>query len=140
MQVDKGRMFIGRFKAGSDLLLSLTDFCRKENIVLGVFSIIGAVTSIKLGYYNQDVKKYAECLSLDKKLEITSCNGNISLQDLEILVHAHISLADHQGQAYGGHLMPESKILAAEYYIQELLGGKLERCYDSETGLNLWEH
>ncbi len=139
MQVQEGRVFIGRFKAKSDLLAGLTELCKKENIRLGVFSVIGALTSAKLGYYKQDAKEYTECASLDKKLEITSCTGNISLLNSEIFVHAHITLADHSGTAYGGHLMPGSKIFAAEYYIKELTGTTLERTHDSETGLNLWK-
>ena len=139
MQVQEGRVFIGRLKGKADLLAELTELCKKENIKLGVFSVIGALTSAKLGYYKQDAKKYTECASLNKKLEITSCTGNISLLDSEIFVHAHITLADHDGTAYGGHLMPGSKIFAAEYYIKELTGTTLERTRDSETGLNLWK-
>ncbi|MCK4463199.1 MAG: DNA-binding protein [Candidatus Omnitrophica bacterium] len=139
MQVQEGRIFIGRFKAESDLLAELTNLCKKENIRLGVFNVIGALTCAKLGYYDQNAKKYTDCASLDKKLEITSCTGNISLLDSEIFVHAHITLADHEGTAYGGHLMPGSKIFAAEYYIKELTGATLERTHDSETGLNLWK-
>jgi len=110
-----------------------------SHIKLGVFSVIGALTGAKLGYYKQDEKKYTDCVSLDKKLEIASCTGNISLLNSEIFVHAHIVLADHSGKAYGGHLMPGSTIFAAEYYIQELKGTPLERTRDPETGLNLWK-
>ncbi len=138
MQVQEGRVFIGRFKAKSDLLAELTELCKKENIKLGIFNVIGALTCAKLGYYNQDLRKYTDCASLDKKLEIASCTGNISLMDSEIFVHAHITLAGHDGIAYGGHLMPGSKIFAAEYYIKELTGTTLKRTHDSETGLNLW--
>jgi len=139
MQVQEGRVFIGRFRAKTDLLAGLTELCKKENIRLGVFSVIGALTSAKLGYYNQDAKKYVDCVNLDKKLEITSCMGNISLMDSEIFVHAHVTLADHSGAAYGGHLMPGSTIFAAEYHIRELKGATLERTRDPETGLNLWK-
>ena len=139
MQVQEGRVFIGRFKAKTDLLAELTELCKKERIKLGVFSVIGALTSANLGYYKQDAKEYVECASLDKKLEITSCTGNVSLMNSEIFVHAHITLAEHNGTAYGGHLMPGSTIFAAEYYIKELKGTTLERTHDSETGLNLWK-
>ena len=138
MRVDKGRMLVGRFKSKTDLLNSLTELCRREDIKLGVFFVIGALTGVKLGYYKQDEKQYTECLVLDKKLEITSCMGNISLKDSQIFVHAHVTLADHNGQCYGGHLMPGSFIFAAEYYIQEFTGGDLKREYDPVTGLNLW--
>ena len=134
-----GRTFIGRFTSRSDLLTSLTDFCKKENIRLGVFSVIGAVTSARLGYYDQDSKKYVECLNLTHKLEIASCSGNISLKDSDISVHAHVTLADHEGRCYGGHLMPGATIFAAEYYIKELTGRELHRGHDRETGLCLWQ-
>jgi len=139
MQVDKGRTLIGRFQFKEDLLESITGLCEKENIRLGTFSVIGALTSVKLGYYKQDEKKYVECASLDKKLEIASCIGNISLKDSRIFVHAHITLADHKGACYGGHLVPGSSIFAAEYCVTELLGKELHRERDPETGLPLWQ-
>ena len=138
MQVKEGRLFIGRFKHKSDLLASLTELCEKEDIKLGVFKVVGALTSAKLGYYKQDEKKYIDCVNLDKKLEIASCIGNVSLMDSKVFVHAHVTLADHEGKCYGGHLMPGSNIFAAEYYIKELKGAKLERAFEPETGLNLW--
>jgi len=139
MQAEQGRVFIGRFKAKSDLLEALTGLCKKEDIKLGVFNVIGALTCAKLGYYKQDEQKYTECVSLDKKLEIASCIGNISLMNSGIFVHAHVTLADHTGTAYGGHLMPGSTVFAAEYCIRELKGAPLKRTHDPETGLNLWK-
>jgi len=138
VQVDPGRRFIGRLGFEADLLSNLIEFCKKENIQLGVFSVIGALTKARLGYYNQDAKQYVDCVVLDKKLEIASCIGNISLRDSKIFIHAHITLADHTGHTYAGHLMSGSSIFAAEYYIQELTGGELQRKPDTETGLSLW--
>jgi len=138
MQVGEGRLFIGRFRRGEDLLGALTDLCQKEKIKLGTFSLVGALTGVKLGYYEQEAKKYTECVSLEKKLEVTSCIGNISLKGSDIFIHAHITLADHKGQCYGGHLMRGSSIFAAEYHIRELTGAELKRTHDAETGLSLW--
>ena len=64
--------------------------------------------------------------------------GNISLKDDKIMAHSHITLADFDGKAFGGHLMPGVKIFAAEFYIQELLGGVLNRIQDPVTKLPLW--
>ena len=139
MKVKKGRVFVGRFDFREDLLSALTSFCEKENILLGAFTLIGALSSAKMGYYKQDEQQYVECLSLDKKLEITSCPGNVSLKNGEVFVHAHITLADHCGRCYGGHLMPGSIIFAAEYYIEELTGAELNRVDDKDTGLSLWK-
>ena len=138
MEVNKGRIFIGRFDSQADLLESLTSFCQENTIALGTFTVIGALTKAKLGYYDQGKHCYVTCIDLDDKLEITACVGNVSLKDEEIFVHAHITLADHNGKCYGGHLMPGSVIFAAEYSIQELTGASLKRVYDQETGLGLW--
>jgi len=133
-----GRIFIGRFECDDDLLESLTSFCKKENIRLGTFNVLGAVKSAKLGYYDQKNKEYSGCVDLDKKLEIASCMGNVSLKDGEIMVHAHIVLADFEGKAYGGHLMPGTKVFAAEFHVQELVGKELKRGKEKKTGLPLW--
>jgi uncharacterized protein len=139
VETKTGRLFLGRFEAGDDLLDSLTGFCKKQNIGLGVFYLIGAVRNAKLGYYDQGQKKYTGCVELGKKLEISSCMGNISLKDGEIMVHAHITLADMDGKAFGGHLMPGTKVFAAEFFIQELTGAELVRGKDEKTGLPLWQ-
>lgn len=133
------RTFIGRFECDEDLLQALTDFCKKENVRLGTFNVIGAVKNAMLGYYDQQKQQYAGCVELDKKLEIASCMGNISLKDGEIMVHAHIVLAAWEGKALGGHLMPGTKIFAAEFNIQEYAGAKLHRGKDEKTGLPLWK-
>jgi predicted DNA-binding protein with PD1-like motif len=134
-----GRFFIGRFECDDDLLQALTAFCKKENIRLGAFSVIGAVKNANLGYYHQEKQQYTGCVELNKKLEIASCIGNISLKDGEIMVHAHIVLADWDGKAFGGHLMPGTKIFAAEFNIQEYTGAELLRGKDVKTGLPLWK-
>jgi len=138
MQVQQGRVFIGRLPHHGDLLMSLTDLCRQENIRLGVFSVIGALTGARLGYYNQNTRNYIECLRLDERLEIVSATGNISLKDSQIFVHSHIILSNDQGATYGGHLVEGCMIFAAEYCIRELTGGELVRQEDSQTGLSLW--
>jgi len=134
-----GRIFIGRFEAGDDLLAELNGFCKQNDIKLGVFNLIGAVRNAKLGYYDQEKKAYTGCVELDKKLEISSCMGNVSIKDGEIMVHAHITLADMDGRAFGGHLMPGTEIFAAEFFIQELIGAELVRGKDGKTGLPLWQ-
>lgn len=137
-EIKEGRKFIGRFQLGEDLLSSLTVFCKRHTIRIGVFWIIGAVKNATFGYYNQDKKSYTRCIRLNKKLEITSCLGNISIKDNEIFAHVHITLTDFDGKAYGGHLMYGTEIFAAEFYIEELIGQDLIRENDLQTGLSLW--
>jgi predicted DNA-binding protein with PD1-like motif len=130
--------FIGRFSYGEDLLDALRNFCVTHRITAGTFTLIGAVQNAKLGFYDQKKKRYAGRVSISQKLEITCCTGNISFKDGEIFVHAHITLADHAGRAFGGHLMPGTRIFAAEFCIQKFSGVRLTRKDDPVTGLSLW--
>lgn len=139
IETKNGRSFLGRFECGDDLLSALTDFCKQNQIKMGVFNLIGAVQKAMMGYYNQEKKEYVDCINLNKKLEISACMGNISLKDNEIMVHAHITLSDYNGKTYGGHLRPGTIVFAAEFFIQELCGKQLIRGKDENTGLPLWK-
>jgi len=83
-------------------------------------------------------KAYTGGVELNRKLEIASCTGNISIKDGETFVHLHIVLAGRDGKAFGGHLMPGTRVFAAEYFIMDLAGKKLHRVKDPYTGLPLW--
>ena len=82
--------------------------------------------------------KYQE-ISLEKPLEIASCMGNVSTrEDGELIVHAHLVVSDENGNAYGGHLLPECKVAAtAEFILIEAKDVSLKRKFDGKTGLYL---
>jgi len=129
---------MGNLPSGGDLLDELTKIIEKNDIKTGVFNVIGAISNnAYFGYYDQLNRKF--CLkNLNKNLEIVSCSGNISILNGKPMVHAHIVMADENGNTYGGHLGNGTNIYAAEAYIQEFLGKPLIRTYDENTGLNLW--
>lgn len=131
------RNFIGKLSHGSDLLEELTDICKRENITLGRIEGLGAVQKARLAYYDQGNKEY-QFFELNQHLEITKLIANISLKDGEPMVHAHITLADDKGKAFGGHLVPGTIVFACEVVIEIFEGEKLERGFDDETGLPLW--
>jgi uncharacterized protein len=132
------RTFMGRFETNDDLLDAVNRFITEKQINLGTINIIGAVKKASLGYYSQEQKKYTDCVKLDKKLEIASAMGNISLKDNKPFAHIHIVFADFDGKAFGGHLMPGTIVYAAEFFIQEYSGKTLNRVLDPATGLPLW--
>ena len=134
-----GRTFIGRLKLNDNLLETLNRIAVDKKIKAGFISVIGALQNVNLGFYNQKLKKYTECLRVKSKLEISSCTGNISVKDYKAFVHTHIVCSDHSGKTIGGHLMNKSKVFAAEYVIFEIKNVKLIRTKDSDTGLPLWK-
>ena len=132
-----GRRFVGRLPHGKDLIDSVQEFCKDNAINMATFSLIGAVSSVTIGAYDQQQQVYVTFTEL-KPLEILTCTGNVSIKDGKPFIHAHVVLCDEQGKTIGGHLFSESIIFAGEIDLQELLGEPMKRKYDDTTGLMLW--
>jgi len=132
-----GRTYIFKISKGKDLLEALTDFCHDNQIKCGVINGIGTLENAALAYYDQAKKKYDKHV-INKPTEIICLLGNISIMDNRSNVHAHLTLSDDKGMALGGHLMPGSKVFAAEVFVQELVGEPKVRKQDKMTKLSLW--
>jgi predicted DNA-binding protein with PD1-like motif len=136
--VTPGRKIMGRLAKGEDLLAALANCAREHGITLGEVQAIGAVSRARVGYYNQEERKY-QYIELNNPREILSLTGNISLKDGEPMVHAHITLSGDDGRAYGGHLAEGTLVFACEFAIQEYRSATpLVRQMDDPTGLFLW--
>jgi len=136
-KVKPREVFMGKLSHGGDLLEEITDICRKKGIQLGRVEALGAVQKARIGFYNQQTHQY-QFLALDKPLEITKLVGNVSLKDGKPFVHAHVTLADETGNAYGGHLAPGTLVFACEVILEAFDGPTLDRGLDEVTGLPLW--
>jgi len=132
------KIFMGKLAHGADLLEELTDMCIREGIRLGRIEAFGAVQKARLGFYDQKTHTY-QSFALDRPLEITKLIGNISLKEGKPMVHAHLTLADKDGSAYGGHLMAGTIIFACEFLLQVFEGPLFNRGMDEDTGLPLWK-
>lgn len=133
-----GRTLTGRLQKGEDLLRGLEKVCREEKFRLGELRALGAVARARLGYYDQGRREY-RFIAFDEPLEIVSLVANVSIKDGEPFVHAHVTLADSRGAAFGGHLAEGTEVFACEYTITEqLFDGAIERSFDEATGLYLW--
>ncbi len=131
-----GRCFFIRVEHNSDLIAFVTEFAKKNNIALAAFTAIGALTSAKLGFYDQTKHEYVDVV-LSVPQEMASCVGNVSLKDGLPFVHAHVVLSDRRKNVHGGHLL-EGHVFAAEIHLTEYLGEKIVRKPDNVTGLALW--
>ena len=136
-QYQPARHFVGRLNEGDLLLESLTQFVTEEGIAVGEIKVIGAVHNAVFGFYDIRTKQY-QVNVIDDPMEIAACVGNISRKDGAPLLHLHVTLSREDGHAIGGHLMEGTRVLAAEFVIEELSGEPLERHHDEATGLFLW--
>ena len=137
-QAKHARYIIGKCRKGADLLEEITSLCAAEGVKLGRVEALGAAQKARLAFYDQEAREY-RFFELDGPLEITNLVGNVSLKDGEPIVHAHVTLADAEGKAYGGHLVPGTIVFACEFCVQALEGPELARGSDEQTGLPLWQ-
>jgi len=137
------KIFMGKLSYEGDLLEEINSFCANNNIRTGQISVIGAVKTIKLGYFDQNIKKYIfldhDGLYSEKPFEISSCSGNVSIKDENPFAHIHIVVSDREGRCFGGHVMPGTKIFAGEFIIHSFKGTELIRSLDEKTQLPLWK-
>ena len=138
--------FFREFKAGKvlafrfvdeELMKELSSFVERENVGTGIISFIGSFRRVKLGYYDEKLKKYVSIDFKQGPYEIVSGLGNVSLKDGKPFCHIHVAIGLHDGRMFGGHLI-EGEVLLAEGFVQVLEGEPLVRESDPDTGLAYW--
>ncbi|MBU3901034.1 DNA-binding protein [Patescibacteria group bacterium] len=132
-----GNKYIVRAEKGEEIVASLKDFCRENDIKLGTISGLGAADKITLGLFKTKTKEYAPKEFLGD-FELTSVLGNISQMNGEIYLHLHAVISDANCQAFGGHLT--SAIISGTFEgVIEKIDGEVGRKYNEDVGLNLYD-
>lgn len=137
IHAEPGPIIMGRMHRGEDLLDTLTSIVRENRVILGRIQALGAVERATLAYYDQ-IRWTYHPIAFEGRYEITQLIGNVSMRDGQPMVHAHVTLADEKGKAFGGHLLSGTPVFACEFWIQPFSGPELDRGYDEQTGLPLW--
>lgn len=135
-EIGIARMLFIKLEPNDDILESLTKAVKENSIKSGFFTAIGALTNANIGYYILEEKSY-KTITLVGDFEILSCLGNITLKDGSPLIHAHLVIGDSDGQAFGGHLLPENRIsVTGEVFLIEAKT-PLHRKLDTQFNLSL---
>ena len=129
-----------KFEKDELLLESLTQYAKDNNIKTAEISFIGAVQNVNVMYFNQSKKEYDKH-TFDGGHEVLNGLGNISILDDEPFVHVHMTVADKNGNAFGGHLDEGTKIWLIEAVIRQptFFGKGIERHFDDELCLSVWK-
>jgi uncharacterized protein len=133
----RGRRVVARLPHGGDLLAEIAAVADLHGFEIAEVAAIGALRSARLAFYDQEGHTYGE-FGLTGPLELVALLGNVSRREGTTAVHAHATLARHDGACLGGHVVQGCEIFACELVLQELVGDILEREYDATTGLPLW--
>ena len=133
----RGRRVVARLPHGGDLLEEIAAVADAHGMRAAELRAIGALQTARLAFYDQASHEYGE-FAVDAPVELVGLLGNVSRRDGATAVHAHATLAGHDGSCVGGHVAPGCVIFACELVLQELVGEPLEREFDEVTGLPLW--
>lgn len=133
----RGRRVVARLPHGGDLLEEIAAVADAHEMQAAELRAIGALQTARLSFYDQATHEYGE-FPVDAPVELVGLLGNVSRRDGATAVHAHATLAGHDGACVGGHVAPGCVIFACELILQELVGEPLERVHDEVTGLPLW--
>lgn len=130
-----GSKILIRLDPGEEIVAGVGEVCKAEGIRLGKVSGIGAVNKATVGLFKPDSKEYFST-TLEKPFEISNLTGNVSEMNGELYLHLHITLADIEHNAFGGHLNEAVVSATAEIWI-DILDGKIDREFSDTIGLNL---
>ena len=128
---------VARIDRGEEIQEQLKEIALKEDVRLAQISALGAVGDFTVGVFRTAEKKYyANRFTGD--WEIVSLVGNISRMNGEYYAHLHMSAGGTDGSVVGGHLNRAVISATCEMFIT-VLDGTVERRFDGDVGLNLFD-
>ena len=114
-----------------EILASLNQFVKDQQIKSGYIIGIGAVKSARLGHYSVKSKRYTE-RKIKKPMELVNLTGIITTGK----VHLHATLGTQMFQTFSGHLAGAVISAACEIIIVETKE-EVKRKKDETVGLEL---
>lgn len=131
------KTIVVRIDKGEEILSKLKEVALKEKIQLANINALGATNDFTIGVFKTDEKKYYSN-RFQGSFEIVSLTGTINTMHDEFYAHLHMSAGNEKGEVFGGHLN-KAVVSATCEMIINIIDGKVDRYFDEEVGLNLFE-
>lgn len=132
-----GNDIVVRIDKGEEIIKEMLEVCKKENVQLANVNALGATGEFEIGLFHTDIKKY-ESKKYKGDFEIVSFTGSITTKEGALYNHIHMSAANGKNEVVGGHLNYAIVSATCEMFIH-VIEGKIERKFDENIGLNLFE-
>jgi hypothetical protein len=135
-----GNEYYIRIDKDEEILSSILNICKRENIKTAHFRGIGCCNTINIQTYIPQKEEFLSHIRTGI-FELISIDGNISPEEEELFIHAHASfsyLEDNEIKIIGGHL----KTAIVEYTAEIVLTPaeeNISRMVDSKTGITVWK-
>ena len=130
-----GDRYVVRLESGESVIDTLTDFLGSEHIEFANLSAAGAVSWVRLGYWNAETRAY-EYRELDEQMEVVSFQGNSALKDGAPFLHLHGVFGRRDFSAVGGHIKEAHVHPTLEVWLRTE-DVPVRRAHDSATELDL---
>lgn len=132
-----GYNYFIRLTKGEELISTLTEFVKVEQVSGAWLSGLGAALSVELGYYDLEKNTYL-WQRIERTLEITGLNGNVAWAKDDPVLHIHGSFFDKEMKGYGGHVKELVVGGTCELFLHiKQESDRLTRSRDEDTGLSL---
>ncbi|MEE0655514.1 MAG: PPC domain-containing DNA-binding protein [Blautia hansenii] len=128
---------IVRMDKGEEILEKVREVAEKEKIKLADISALGAVSEFTVGVFDTEAKEY-HANEFKGSFEIVSLTGTINTMNDEFYCHLHMSAGNEKGQVFGEHLN-RAIISATCEMVITLIDGRVDRRFEKEVGLNLFQ-
>lgn len=130
------KTFILIFETGDELAEGLLRFAEDQRLSAASFTAVGALSSVRLGWFSWETKQYEPSVTVDEQVELLSLIGDIALRGGEPVVHAHAVIGKKDGTAHGGHLLRALIRPTCELVLTES-PAHLQKFVDPESGVAL---
>lgn len=99
------RSWFVTFEPGDEAMEGLSSFALQENIDVASFTAIGGFQAASLGFYNLETKGFDDVPLDEDQVEVLSLMGEITSDEGDPKVHAHVVVGRRDGTTSGGHLL-----------------------------------
>ena len=131
-----GDTFVVRMDRGEEILSSLSELCRKEEIRLAQVDALGAIDHAVVSGYDVPTRQFFRKESKEP-MENSNLCGTVSRKDGEVYLHLHVTVCDRDLVAHGGHAN-ELRVSATCEMVVRVLNGEVGRELDEQIGLNIF--
>lgn len=130
------KTFVLIFETGDEIMACLNRFAGEQNLSGSSFVAIGALSGVKLSWFDWEAKQFVTSVDLDEQVELLSLIGDVAMNDGEHAVHAHVVVGCRDGSTRGGHLVEGHVRPTCELVLTET-PEHLQKRIDTESGLAL---
>ena len=132
-----GDTYIVRMDRGEEILSTLTELCRQEDIRLAQVDALGAVDHAVVSVYDVPTKTFYK-KEFNEPMEISNLCGTVSRKEGQVYIHLHATVCDKNLTAHGGHAN-ELRVSATCEMVVRVIPGEVGRRLDEKIGLNMFQ-